>query len=729
MSKRPLCLAALLLIFGIVIMNMAGRYEPISLPESILDQTIQIRGQVYRQEMKKKNNLIYLKKTSIISRTESSYHSNIIVYTTENTTYEIGDAVSAIGICTQPEKPGNPGQFDMQRYYQMQNIGMILQKSRVTLAAAGRQNWYRRGITQVRERLKTSFDRIAEPEEAGLLSAMVLGERSGLEEEIKELYQLSGISHILAISGLHISMLGIVLFGRLRKVGLSFLVASGITGAIMFSYCFMTGFGVSTMRAFLMFLVYLGAQVLGRTYDLQSALSLAVIVILTDNPRWLFQGSFQLSALAVGGLAVIYPILKRQSAYKNKVLDSFLISAAVQLAILPCILFHFYEFPATGIFLNLLILPFSTILLLCGLLSGIVGTVTLAGGVLLFAPCHYILLLYRWLCEWSLQIPGALQIWGRPAGWNICFYYIIVAGVLFLLQKDSKTIRKWGICAAALSLGIGSLKFPKAAGLELTFLDVGQGDSIFWRTETGRTFLCDGGSTTVSQVGKYRIEPFLKYHGVAHLDYLFLTHMDEDHVNGVEELLEKPRGGISIGHLILPELINPDERYRNIEELAAKKQIPIYYFHQGMVIKDQTMELSCLYPESGNEETDKNAASLVLNLSYGKFQTLLTGDLEGSGEKAVQSSNMLSAVSVLKVAHHGSGNSTSIDFLEKTKPQFAIISCGKNNSYGHPHKELLERLSVFQTGIYSTMSQGAIRVSANEAAYSVETYLKTTYLK
>ena len=260
----------------------------------------------------------------------------------------------------------------------------------------------------------------------------------------------------------------------------------------------------------------------------------------------------------------------------------------------------------------------------------------------------------------------------------------------------------------------------------MTFLDVGQGDGIFWQTEDGKTFLCDAGSSSVSQVGKYRILPFLKCRGIGKLDYLFLTHMDEDHINGAVELLEA-QGEIDVACLVLPALEERDETYGQIERLAERRKIPVLKFQEGMKMGADVWNIECLAPRKGADGTDKNRDSLVLAVQYGSFRALLTGDVEKEGEEYLEESGRAGKISVLKVAHHGSKNSTSKELLEQIRPTVSVISCGRDNSYGHPSKELLERLEDVRTVVYETEKSGAVKVSVNREGFSVQEYRKNNF--
>lgn len=734
MGRRPLCLVALLFvlwvlctqkvfqeeIFGEAGTEEAGGHLAMPLPDICSGQFIRVRGEIYRQE-KKNTNQIYLKNISILSGTDQeSYDFNIIIFSEEEGDYQIGNILEVTGKWKEPEAASNPGQFDMAEWYHAQEVGFTMSRCRIQ-KIDGRRNVLRQALAEVRRRISENFYRIAEEDEAALLCAMLLGDKNGLSEEVKELYQDGGISHVLAISGLHISMLGMLLFGILRRLGIPFAGAGVLSGSLMAMYCIMTGMSVSTERAFLMFLVYLGAQAFGRTYDLKSSLALAVLLLLFGNPQLLFQGGFQLSVLAVAGLAHLYPVLKKRLKVKHKFADSLLVSLSVQLAIFPCLLYHFYEFSAAGMLLNLLILPAMSVLLLAGLFGSIVSFLSISAGVLAFAPCHYILRYMETLCAMSLRIPGVRQIWGRPGTCSIFFYYGILLTLLLVLEKEKGGRRKMLLWGGLMTCGTAGLSSQPVQGMEMTFLDVGQGDSIFWQTEDGVSFLCDGGSSSVNQVGKYRILPFLKCRGVKKLDYLFLTHMDEDHVNGACELLTGDTG-ISIGCLALPDIKEQDEKYRQILEMAEQKEIPVLRFHDGMEMRTEDWSLECLAPEEGEEGSDRNGSSLVLEVEYGSFRALLTGDIEGEGERKLLERGELGNVSVLKAAHHGSKNSTPEEFLDMVQPAVSVISCGKDNSYGHPAPELIGRLEDAGCAVYVTMESGAVTVTTDGEQFTAEGY-------
>ncbi len=249
------------------------------------------------------------------------------------------------------------------------------------------------------------------------------------------------------------------------------------------------------------------------------------------------------------------------------------------------------------------------------------------------------------------------------------------------------------------------------------------------RGPEGETYLVDGGSSDVKKVGQYRIEPFLKSQGVGVIDYVLISHGDSDHMNGVEELIERRDIGVRIGTLILPVQEVWDEALAGIAEKAKKYGVRVGVIEPGQGIKEGNVTITCIQPgnpgtkvenresEGQNEEEGYepgNEASMVLAVKFGEFDMLLTGDVEGEGEeqltKKLEEQYRGYTWEVLKAAHHGSKNSSSEEFLRQVKPAYVFISAGQTNRYGHPHQETIERLTDVGSKIYSTQENRAIIV-------------------
>ena len=259
---------------------------------------------------------------------------------------------------------------------------------------------------------------------------------------------------------------------------------------------------------------------------------------------------------------------------------------------------------------------------------------------------------------------------------------------------------------------------------EAVFVDVGQGDGICLLTKEGHAFMVDGGSSSVSNVYTYRLEPLLKYYGVKNVDAWFVTHGDQDHVSGILEAIEKKA---AITMIFLPEGVE-DETLEDIRGKAESKDILVKSIYMGDIIRTKGISIECLYPTKETCLGDKNNDSLVLSVRLGSekggVNLLLTGDLEAQGEKLLIESIGAMDVDVLKVGHHGSSGGTTANFLESIHPEWGIISCGKENRYGHPHEETLLRLENAGCQWLSTASQGAVFVRATKDGYQILGYEK-----
>ena len=249
--------------------------------------------------------------------------------------------------------------------------------------------------------------------------------------------------------------------------------------------------------------------------------------------------------------------------------------------------------------------------------------------------------------------------------------------------------------------------------LDITMLDVGQGDGIYLKGPKGTTYFIDGGSSDESSLGKYCMEPFLKSQGTGILDYVFVTHGDTDHYSGIQEMLGRQDVGIPIKHLILPCNYASDDDLLSLAKNARNVGVTVFAIEEGEGLQEGELTITCLQPAKEDSELIGNAGSMVLEVTYGQFSMLCTGDVEGEGEELLLGKIKGKDYDVLKVAHHGSKNSTTEKFLKLCSPAVALISAGVDNSYGHPHKELLRRLEDAGCRIYNTQKNGAIMLQTD----------------
>lgn len=728
MKQRPIVCLSFVLCFLLFLLPAGLFYKPSQITEKC---EAQITGEVTRSTIKNEKLQLELKNCQINTSAESFLEDKLLIYLKEISEYPIGVSISLSGTIYPTEEARNPGQFQSKLYYAAQGISYTVFAENAEIIGGKPYKLLNR-LAELQKGIAEVYTRLLSEEQSGILRAMVLGEKQALNSEVKEFYQKNGISHLLAISGLHISMLGMGLYHFLKKTSSSCLAAGACSVLFLIAYAWMTGASISAVRAVLMCSLAILADVIGRTYDMLTAIAVAALVLVYTNPLSVKQSAFLLSFGAVLAIALFQPLWKFYFPKNKGVMDSLGVSLSVLLITFPILLSSFSTYSLYSTFLNLLVIPLMSILMFCAICCGVSGLFCLPLAKLCAIPCCVILKIYGYLGSFCLSLPASVLTIGKPAVWKVILYYALLVFVLLLLYKEKRREKYWlkkipfqvrkehlFFGGVMLSFGILLFCFRFHTGLEITMLDVGQGDSIFLRSPKGTTFLIDAGSSNVSGVGKYRILPYLQSEGMKRLDYLLLSHMDSDHISAVEELLE----GIEIGHVALPKLNQKDEAYLEMEQKVQEKNIPILYLAAGDCLTEGAFSLKCLWPNPDNNSDDRNELSLVLLTEYKEFQMLFTGDIGKETEQQLANLEILPQVEVLKVAHHGSRYSSVAAFVERTAPLLSLISCSATNRYGHPGEETLERLESVGSKIWITKDRGAIFVKTNGKYVRVSSFL------
>lgn len=721
MRQRPVACLALLVFLILQLIPPGFFYEPRAVTEKC---DAQVTGRVSRRTDKDNKTQLYLENCQVEWESGRCEAGRMLIYLSEIKDYPVGTDLSLSGTIYPTEEPTNPGQFNSRLYYAGKGISCTFYAECVQVTG-GHPAPVRESLTLLGKRLGEVYRQVLEEKDSRLLGAMVLGRKEGLDPEIKELYQRNGISHLLAISGLHVSLVGMGLYRLLRRLTGSY-AAAGIPSVLFLAaYGWMTGGSISTVRAALMCGMAILADLLGRTYDMLTGIGVSALILMFVNPLNARQSAFLLSYGAVLAIALILPVWKLYKKKYGPLGQALSVSLSVLFLTFPLLLCFFYEYPLYATLLNLFAIPLMSILMVCGILCGGTGLFCLPAARLLAIPCHLILLFYEWAGKRCLGLPGALLTMGCPAGWKILLYYgILTAGLLRLYREKYRERyfrgsepflpgkRVLAAAAAPLALCLCLLCTRVFRGLEIRMLDVGQGDAVYLRGPDGTTCLYDGGSSSVKNAGAYRILPFLKWSGTGQLDYILISHMDRDHISGVQELLEdsKKSGGIRIGHVVLPKLSAKDEAYEEMEALIREAGIELLYMEAGDRLEGGAWSLTCLWPESGTGADDRNELSMVVLAEYGDFQMLLTGDIGEKAEERLAASGRLCEAEILKVAHHGSKYSSTEIFLGQVQPAVSLISCSASNRYGHPGEETLERLRESGSRVFITRDCGAVRV-------------------
>ncbi len=673
--------------------------------------------------------MIYLKQNSIysISNKQKFQESKIIIYTNSREKIHIGNRIKAEGKAAFYDTARNPGNFDQKFYYQKQGIHGKIRAGEIQIVD-DRTDRFRENLEVFRDKWKALLVQKMGERDGSSMAAILLGEKNGMDQEMKELYRVNGIGHILAISGLHLSFAGLGVYRLLRRITGSY-KAGGAAGAILlFSYVSMIGMTVSVIRAWVMFLFRIGADITGRRYDMPTALGVAAVTVLISNPLYLYDGGFWLSFGALASICLVVPLAKEETMQSLPV-RALWPGISMNCVLWPVILYYFFELPLYSIVLNLLVIPLMSVLLSCGMAGSLMGMTGILPGTWILVICRWILKLYDWCCVFILRLPAARWVAGKPDKWRCAVYYLILFLIIVLWKYWDNAGRRKKKYVIAFCMYVGALAVLISgplmrSGVEVTMLDVGQGDCICVQGPEHRNYLIDGGSSDVNEAGKYRIEPFLRSRGIAELDYVFLSHGDLDHMSGIEEMLMRQDVGVRIRNLVVPEKQYWDEQILKLVTMAEAYGTKVKIMEYGMELKEGKMKFTCLGPVGKNNEESVegagNAASMILHLEYDGFDMLFTGDVEKEGEERL--TEVLNEIQeeknvtweVLKTAHHGSKNSTTENFLQAVQPQYAWISAGRKNRYGHPHDLTLKRLKESGAEIYSTQQNGAIAVTVRK---------------
>lgn len=704
---------------------------------------------VYRIE-KTTRTVIYLKKAILIrSGSTKNYPIRNIKCTGKEekiNSLREGMHVRLEGMLVLPELPRNPGQFNRRIYESGKKIDFYLENP--TVLEVKEQRF---GVREVVEIWKTEMmnrcEKIYQDEEAGILEAMLFGEKSELSGDIKELYQAAGISHVLVISGLHISLLALAVAGILRRLGFPMPVWVILSVGVLAGYGILIGQPTTAVRALLMFFVLQGARLLGRSYDLLSALAFAGILMLLDNPDLILDGGCRLSFCAVIGVGwyvseknKIFRSIGEKEKRKNRgkggkgssagaILENIRAGWYLWLFTLPVMLDTFYQVSVVGLLWNLVAIPLLPVIIASGGLGVVLAGWNIFLGSLAGSPAYGMLQLYQEIGNISEKLPVGMWTPGQPSKPVIAGYYLVIFLLVLVEKQLIKREKRWKIrkifpgmelCSMLLLLLL--MAHPWQQREKITFLDVGQGDASLLQSG-GQTLLLDGGSTSQKNVGTYVILPYIKQQGISCLEAVVLTHTDQDHINGVTEVLDEgKKGWLTVKNLMYPYWMEGTEQGKQLKKLAEEAGASCRKIRAGDRLTIGKAEAVVLYPKEQEKIAEPNAGSLVLFWKWEGVRAMFTGDLPEEKERELLQN--LPACEILQVGHHGSATSTCREFLEQVQPSLAVISCAMKNRYGHPSPDTVDRLKKTGCEIRYTMKSGAITIRKRGREILVTEYLE-----
>lgn len=619
-----------------------------------------------------------------------------------------GMTVLAQGEHEQLEKPLHRFQFSMENYLlSQQAIGTYAIK---TMAFQQYEQTLTAKLARYRHALLTHIDTHFPKNLRAEAKALLLGDQQDIDHDISRVYQILGITHLFAISGLHVALLGGLFYQLLLICHVRVHWARLLLIVALPTYAIIAGSTPSVWRAATMTLIVLIVQFKQTKISAADALSLSFLLFVLYRPAVIFQVGFQLSYLATAALIYSTRILTTSNWLKN----AFFMTFVCQLLVYPLLLHHFYEISLSSFIVNILLVPlFSLIILPMNVILFIGSYIfpTFMQAVMaLYAPCRESL---TTILLAIADIPYQLWQPGRPDVWLSC---IAMLGVLMMFIFFERRHYKRAFLAVALPVCLIQWLPMLHDDLRITYLSVGQGDSTIIELPYRRgVYVVDTGGVLrfqeegwkkrdqLYEVGRQVVVPYLKGRGLSEIDTLILTHADADHVEGAEEVMKE----IRVREIHISPQSATEKVMNDVMAEAKKQHIPVKEQMAGRAFQVGDVSFQYLWPYDIDYEGNND--SLVVKVSRGYFSTLLTGDIEQQGELALLEKSDV-RTTILSPGHHGSKTSSAEAFLKATNAQLAIFSTGKNNRYGHPAPEVRERFESLGIPTLNTAEDGTVEV-------------------
>lgn len=633
-----------------------------------------------------------------------------------------GDGIDLAGMFSRGGGVSNPGQFDMEKYLAGKNIlGTVYVADTQELRILSKGSGIVYEAIRLKNRIIDEFRKMLPGKQAAILGSILFGSKaSPVPADTVEAFRKSGVVHILVASGNRVSiLLGICLALR-RSLGLAPWMSTILASFLIWSFTAMAGFGPSIVRASVMGQITLLGGLLEREADFYNTLCASAFFILIFNPLMLFDIGFQLSFAATWSFVYLAPVFSSVLKAYMPPLASESFSAAFSpfVATLPITIYYFSTISFVGVFANMLAVPLTEVITTIGFVCSFIVAVFPVLAYLPVLIAAALIAVLDTIVIFFSRIPGAFGSFRQP---HVLFVFMYYAGLVYTVERmkkngivfSARVFLKAALLAAAFffTVSLSSAIFAQRQ-LEITVLDVGQGDSIFIKMPGGENVLIDAGPP---KAAKKVILPFLSARGVNKIDLAVLTHAHDDHVGGFPAILEN----IRIDKVLDPGVPHTSAAYRRFLTLIGRKKIEYSNPRAGQVLSFGDVKAAVLAPFWHMESRDLNDSSIVLRFVYGRHSFLFTGDAGVRVEERMMAFGFPLKSDVLKVGHHGSRTSTGERFLRAVRPSVAVIPVGAVNRYGHPSPGVIDMLSENKIRVLRTDVHGAVRITSDGHALSV----------
>lgn len=688
---------------------------------------LKVAGYIYRPPTVRKNKVTYDIKTLYVDKgSKYRVRGNIRISTlvdNKSQVYNFGDVVEARGTLKMPASRRNFGGFDYKSYLFQKGITASMFSREINKIGTVRLNPISQLSFTAREKIVGFFNTNLPKNASALLSGLVLGIKGDMSRKVLSDFEDTGLMHLLAVSGLHVGVLYKIFQEFFYYIELPLKFSFFLQSLLIIFYCILSGLTPSVVRATIMILVMLLSNMTLRRYNSLNSLCFAALIILLRNPLSLFSISFQLSFCATLGIIIFYGFFENYLSKLPKFFrESIAAGISAQLLVWPFLAYYFNKISIVGILSTPIVAPLTGIVLILGFVSALMSFCFIPLGEILVKISGFIILMVEKIVGFFARIPFSYIIIPQIDPFIIFIYFILLAfGIKMILKNQSAKIVKYTAIFVIILILIVAFVYEDNT-VEITFIDVGQGDSIFIRTDNNKTILVDGGGLSSDyyetfDIGRDVIKPFLYAKGVRNIDIMLITHFDIDHVQGLLSLMDE----MPVGMILYGKSDN-SELYKEMVEIAKNKQIKVVEIGREDKFYIGNVLFEVLHPsKEKNTNYTANDSSVVIKLTCRQATFLLTGDLEHLGEKEILESVTNVQADVLKLGHHGSKTSTSKKFLDSVDPKIAVISVGKDNNFGHPSSEILNLLKSKDIKVLRTDIQGGITFKIDDKGVKIWT--------